>query len=292
MMMGNQEQIEGLLDALPCATMQRGTHERLHPLDQRSSPYDGVERVAYPRSEGVKRVAEEPCGARQPAVSVFVMVPLWRRPRLIDEMRMVPRQPENLSGLGRSHGTACSMHGVDGCTRDENVIESCAQGLARVGQGRAVECCAHVETPRECCAPVCDGAHAALRRAPWPGCTPHVEPQGEVVVECDGRLTGVRRGVLLVETLGQHGLAGGTGTLVRRVVCFGHGGRGGALPWVQHLAEVAQRVAIIRPPPGHVARGLGAGDEATAPIRGHAKAEARVIRTRFARGFPGVSRPI
>jgi hypothetical protein len=39
-------------------------------------------------------------------------------------------------------------------------------------------------------------------------------------------------------------------------------------------------VEIIRHPQGHVARGLVAGYEAKAPIRGHAKAEELVIRQR------------
>src|SRR6516225_4436193 len=54
-----------------------GTNERIHHLDQRGSSYNGVEFVEYQRFEGVKLVAEEPFGARQPEVSFFLMVTLW-----------------------------------------------------------------------------------------------------------------------------------------------------------------------------------------------------------------------
>ena len=289
MMMGKHEQIEGLLGDLPFATLKRGTHERIHPLDQRGRSYNGVEFVESQRFEGGTRVAEEPCGARQPEVSFLLMVPLWLRPRLRDEMLMVPRQHEKISGLVRSHGTEFSMHGFSLCKRDDNVIESRAQGLARVGNGGAVECCDPVEKPRECCAHVFDGAQAALRRASLPGCTQHVEEHGALGVECPGLLTGVRRGVILVETLCQMRLACGAGKLVRCVVFLANGGLGFALPWGQHLAEVATLVAIIRHPQGHGARGLVAGDEAKAPIRGHAKAEDLVSRQRFDMCSPGVS---
>jgi len=50
-----------------------------------------------------------------------------------------------------------------------------------------------------------------------------------LVVECHGLLTGVMRGVILVETLCQIGLAFGAGKLVRRVVFLTDGGIGFAL---------------------------------------------------------------
>ena len=61
-----------------------------------------------------------------------------------------------------------------------------------------------------------------------------------MVVECHGLLTGVMRGVIRLETLGQIGLVFGTGKFVRRVVFFAHGGIGFALQLVQHLEEIAK----------------------------------------------------
>src|SRR5262245_11435967 len=100
------------------------------------------------------------------------------------------------------------------------------------------------------------------------------------------------RGVILVETLGQIGLAFGTSKLLRRVVFLTNGGIGCALPWMPPLEEVTKLVEIIRHPQGPVARGLVAGYQAQPPIRGHAKAEELVLLKRFAMGAPGVSRPI
>ena len=124
------------------------------------------------------------------------------------------------------------------------------------------------------------------------GFTQQVEQQGELVVECHGLLTGVMRGVILVETLRQIGLAFGPGKLVRRVVFLANGGIGFALQLVQHREEVAKLVEIIRHPQGHVARGLVAGDQAKPPIRGHAQADELVLLKRCEMGAPGVSRPI
>ena len=122
--------------------------------------------------------------------------------------------------------------------------------------------------------------------------TQQVEEHGELVVECYGRLTDVMRGVILVETLCQIGLACGTSKLVRRVVFLTNGSIGFALPLLQYLDEGTKLVELIRYPQGHVARGLGAGSQAKPPIRGQAKAEALGLRKRFDMGAPGVSRPI
>ena len=119
-----------------------------------------------------------------------------------------------------------------------------------------------------------------------------VEQHGELVVECHGLLTGVMRGVILVETLRQIGLAFGPGKLVRRIVFFANGGIGFALQLVQHREEVAKLVEIIRHPQGHVARGPVAGHEAQAPIGGQAQADELVVLKRFKMRSPGVSRPI
>ena len=115
---------------------------------------------------------------------------------------------------------------------------------------------------------------------------------GELVVECDGLLTGVLGGVILVETLRQGGCAFGTGTLLRRLVGLVNGRIGFALSLMQHLEEVTKLMEIIRYPQGHVARGLVAGHKAQAPIRGHASAAELMLLKRFKMCSPGVSRPI
>ena len=89
---------------------------------------------------------------------------------------------------------------------------------------------------------------------------------GELVVECDGLLTGVLGGVILVETLRQGGVACGTGTLLRRLVGLVNGRIGFALSLMQHLEEVTKLLEIIRSPQGHVARGLVAGHDSLAAI--------------------------
>src|SRR5438132_12821835 len=126
---------------------------------------------------------------------------LWLRPRLRDEMIMVPRQHEKLSGIVRYHGMECRMNGFGLCKRDYNVIDRRANGLEREGKGGAVAIFDHVEKPREFRAHVCAGAQSAMRRAELQGFTQQVAQHGALVVECHGLLTGVMRGVRLLETL-------------------------------------------------------------------------------------------
>ena len=164
MIMVKHDQISRLLGDRPFTAIEIGTNERIDPLDQRGGPYNRVELVEHPRFEGVKLVANEPCGACQPAVSFLVMVTLGLRPRLIDEMIMVSRQHEKISGLVRDHGTEFSMNGFGLGKRDDNVIEMCTNGLERVGNGGAVELCDQVEKQREFRAHVFDGAQSAMRR--------------------------------------------------------------------------------------------------------------------------------
>src|SRR2546430_827575 len=150
---------------MTCATIKIRTKERIDHLDQRGGPYNGVELVEHQRFEGGKLVAEPPFGARQPEVSFFLMGTLWLRPRLVDEMIMVPRQHEKIAGIVRNHGTEFSRNRFGLLERDDNVIDMLANGLERVGNGSAVECCDHVEKQRQFRADVFDRAQSALRRA-------------------------------------------------------------------------------------------------------------------------------
>src|SRR2546428_7086084 len=97
------------------------------------------------------------------------------------------------------------------------------------------------------------------------------------------------RGVILLETLCQIGLAFGTGKLVRRVVFCANGGLGFALQLVQQREAVAKLVAIIRHPPGRVTRGRVAGYQAKAPIRGRAKTAEPASINALQWAYPGVS---
>jgi len=99
-------------------------------------------------------------------------------------------------------------------------------------------------------------------------------------------------GVILLETLVKIGLAFGMGKLVRRIVCLVNGRIGFALSLMQQFEEVSKLVEIIRHPQDHVARGPVAGDEAQAPIRGHAKADELVILKCFKMRSPGLSRTV
>ena len=122
--------------------------------------------------------------------------------------------------------------------------------------------------------------------------TKELEQNGEVVVECSGLRTGVMRLFILVAPLFQIGRAFGTGKLVRRIVFLANGRIGVAFPLMQQREEVAKLVAIISNPQRPVARGVRAGHEAEATIRGHAKAGEMVLLKRFKRRSPCVSRTI
>jgi len=63
--------------------MELGTHKRVPHLDQRGGPDNRVELVEHQRFEGVKRVTQEPGGARPPEVSFCLEVPLGLRPNSV-----------------------------------------------------------------------------------------------------------------------------------------------------------------------------------------------------------------
>jgi hypothetical protein len=113
-----------------------------------------------------------------------------------------------------------------------------------------------------------------------------------LVVERDRLLPGTRRGVVLVQPFLKIVLASGIGKPPGCLLCLVDGGIGCALPLIAHREEVAIRVDIIRHPQGHVAGGLVAGHDALAPVRGHAKAEARRLLKGFEMGPPGLRRAI
>ena len=64
-------------------------------------------------------------------------------------MIMVPRQHEKIAGIVRNHGTEFRRNRFGLFERDDNVIDMLANGLERVGNGSAVECCDHVEKQRQ-----------------------------------------------------------------------------------------------------------------------------------------------
>ena len=139
MIMVKHHQMSRLLGDRPLTAIERGTKERVHPLDQRGGPDNGVELVEHQRFKGVKRVAQEPCGAPQPAVSFLVMVTLCLRPGLGDEMLMGPCQHEKISGIVGYPTTACRRHRFGVFERDYKVIERRAHGRERMGNGGAVK---------------------------------------------------------------------------------------------------------------------------------------------------------
>jgi hypothetical protein len=91
MIMGEHEQIEGLLGDLSFATIDRGTNKTIDHLDQRGGSDNGVEFLKYQGCEHVTFFAKEPCGARQPALAFSVMLAPGMCVRLVEEMIMVPR---------------------------------------------------------------------------------------------------------------------------------------------------------------------------------------------------------
>ena len=130
---------------LPFATIERRAEERIDNLDQRGGSYNGVELVEHERFERVKRVAQETVSARQPEVSFSVMGPLLLRPRLVDEVIMVPGQHKEISGIVWSHDPEFISNGFDVFERDYYVIKMRANGLERCVHGGAIERFDHVE---------------------------------------------------------------------------------------------------------------------------------------------------
>jgi len=165
MVLGTHEQIYGRLGDLPCATLERGPHERLDHLDERGGPDNRVERVEHQGFEGVKLVANEPCGACQPARAFSVMIALGMCRRVVGEMLMVPREHEKLAGLVRHDGPEFRLNGFGLGKRDAKGSEVRADGLEGGGNGGAGEFCHHVEKPCQFRADVMLGAQSAMRRA-------------------------------------------------------------------------------------------------------------------------------
>ena len=165
MIMGKHEEIEGLLGDLPFATIERGPNERIDHFDQRGGSDNGIKLVEHQRFEGLTLIAQEPFGACQPEVAFSLMVALWLRPRLVEEMLMVPGQYEKLTGLVRHHGTEFRISCFGLCKRGDKVIEMLGQGRERCGNGGAIKLCDHLEKPREFRAYSFSGAQSAMRRA-------------------------------------------------------------------------------------------------------------------------------
>jgi len=270
MVMVKHEQIEGRLGDLSFATIERGPNERIDHLDERGGPDNRVELVEHQGCKGITLVANEPCGACQPALAFSVMIALGRCGRLRGEMLMVPREDEKCEGLVRYDGPECRINGFGLGKRDDQVIERRTDGREGGGNGGAVEFGKPVDKPCQCRSDVLLGAQSAMRRASLACCTQYVQQYGQVVGECHGLLAGVMRGVIVVQALVEMRLACGTRKLLHGVVCLLNGRIGLAFHSMQDLKEVAKRVEIIRHPQGHVARGLVAGHEAQAPIRGQA----------------------
>lgn len=165
MMMVTHAQLARLWGDLPLPALEIGTHQSVHHLDQRGGPDQGVELGAHQRFEGVKLVAQEPGGARQPAGSFFLRVPLGLRPRLVAERLMVPRQHETISGLVGSHATECSRHRCGVGERDDQGLDRLAKGWERGGNGGPVQLLEHIAKAPQCRVHVCWGAPSPLGRA-------------------------------------------------------------------------------------------------------------------------------
>ena len=74
MIMGEHDQIEGLLGDLSLATIERGAQQTIDHLDQRGGPDNSVELVEHQRLERVKLVTKARGGTRQPKLSFVLMV--------------------------------------------------------------------------------------------------------------------------------------------------------------------------------------------------------------------------
>lgn len=150
MILVKQDESEGLLGALPWATLERGTHEPMDHLDQRGGPHNGGELVKYQPCAGVTGVTQETVGTRQPAVAFWLMVAFVLRPRWVASRRLVPGQHKALSGSLGHHETACRRHRCGVFAWDSQGIERLAQGRERFADGGAVERGEHVEPEPQC----------------------------------------------------------------------------------------------------------------------------------------------
>lgn len=165
MVLGKHEQMEGLLGELSFATLERGTKKSMHHLNQRRGPYDGVELIAHQRFARRQLLFKETFGTRQPFIAFPVMVTRALGVRLGGNMRMVPRQYETSSGIGRNHCTELRSNRFCLCKRDSQVIAMRVHGLQRRGKGGAVQLFDHGENQRPFRANAFDGAQSPRRRA-------------------------------------------------------------------------------------------------------------------------------
>ena len=129
---------------LSFATIAIGANKTIDHLDQRGGPYNGVEFIKHQGFERVKFLAQEPFGARQPALSFSVMRTLGIGLRLVEEMIMVPRQHEKISDIVRHHRTEFSINRLGLLKRGDNIIDVRVNGLERCGNGGAVAFFDHV----------------------------------------------------------------------------------------------------------------------------------------------------
>jgi len=119
-----------------------------------------------------------------------------------------------------------------------------------------------------------------------------MEQEIELIVAGHGVLTRVVGLFIALETLVQMGLAFGVVEGGRGLGLCGNGGIGSGLQLLASVKEVLKLMEPITHPSCVLARRLIAGNEANAPIRGHADAVEAVLPEVFKMGFPGLGRAI
>ena len=119
-----------------------------------------------------------------------------------------------------------------------------------------------------------------------------MEQQMELIITGQGVLTRVVGLFITLETLVQMRLAFGVVEGCRGLLLFGNGSIGFALQLLASVKEVLKLMKPITHPSRGLARCVIAGNEAHAPIRGHADAVQAVLPEVFKMGLPGLGRAI
>ena len=119
-----------------------------------------------------------------------------------------------------------------------------------------------------------------------------MEDEIKLIVACHGLLTRMVGPCIVLETRVQIGLAFSIVERVRGLVLLGNGRIGFALQLAAPVKEGLKLMKSVTHPSRVLASRLIAGNEANAPIRGHADAVEAVLPEVFKMGFPGLGRAI
>ena len=165
MVMGKQEQMEGLWGDVPFGALEGRSNSCMDQCDQRRGVHHSIQFLKNHRLQRCKLILKETFGHRQPLLALVLMGALVLGLRLGGEMLVVPSQPQCISDLLRYKVKKCDMPGFGLFKRDEDSVKMGAHGGKQLQQRRILDLFDQAEQEQQL------GADAGDRPEPTEGGT-------------------------------------------------------------------------------------------------------------------------